>query len=791
MDHREELTRRLSDVIADVMSRRRAGEQLSDEQVIAEHADLMPQLARELAKVNRIDNARRAADVHTATGISALPPSGTDAGNADVSHMVIAGYQVQREIRRGGQAVVYEAVHARTGQRVAIKIMLEGPFASARDKARFEREVKLLAALDHPNVVRIIDSGTAQDGSSYFVMNLIDGRPLDQYLGWDGTSITGAGDPAAVLRLFLQICDAVNAAHLRGIIHRDLKPSNILVDGHGQSHVLDFGLARTALSQMTEESVPQAVTLSGQFIGSLPWASPEQAEGIASRIDTRTDVYSLGVILYQMLTGGAFPYEVAGTMHDVLHNIVTAAPTPPSAVLAAKQVKQEHRKRRFLKTHPPAVNPAMEAIVLKALSKRRDDRYQHAGELAADVGNYISGRPTVAGGKPAGGGWKKVAVGVAAFIAIAAGVGVWWTGAGGGASGGGTGGRVGVAGAVAVVPRVQDMPVGIAPAAREKAAVVASSGGGKSGSADQVRRHLQLRPSGHHIYCMAFSPDGKMLVTGERDGHLRLWDPDSGKAIGLWQAAGIPRNMSFSADATRLSVAIQDEGVRSFEVPGGRTIASIKEYAAASYFSTWSPDGRFVAVAYHNSMCLWDGVGQAWAHKLSGGTGKIYAGCFSPDSSRLAAVDSDGKVFVWNIQTASLERAVRVPDRYATWVTYSPTDDLLAIGCTQGTVGLWRPATQEEPLYWKAHEGATFVAFSPDGRVLATGSFDKAIHLWRIPADDTLPVPLGAPLQSNPPTMIRCITFSPDRRFLAVGHAEGFITLWQLPPEFGDVASVK
>jgi formylglycine-generating enzyme required for sulfatase activity len=145
-------------------------------------------------------------------------------------------------------------------------------------------------------------------------------------------------------------------------------------------------------------SAENPMTLSGQFLGSLPWASPEQAQGNLDKIDTRTDVYSLGVILYQLLTGGQFPYEVAGTMRDVLNNIVTADPTPPSRVLAARQAK-EQRLRRVRRSAPSAVNEVIEAIVLKALSKRRDDRYQTAGELAREVESYLAGQPTIAGGQ--------------------------------------------------------------------------------------------------------------------------------------------------------------------------------------------------------------------------------------------------------------------------------------------------------------------------------------------------------------------------------------------------------
>ncbi|HOX60356.1 MAG TPA: serine/threonine-protein kinase, partial [Verrucomicrobiota bacterium] len=273
----------------------------------------------------------------------------------------IPGYEIAREIHRGGQGVVYQAVQEGTKRKVAIKVMREGPFAGPKDKARFDREVEVLGQLNHPNIVAIHNSGSV-GGMFYFVMDYISGQPLDVWM------VSGERSIEQTLKLFTKICDAVNAAHLKGIIHRDLKPGNIRIDASGAPHILDFGLAKMAAG--TEASV---MTVTGQFIGSLPWASPEQAEGIPGRIDTRTDVYSLGVILYQMLTG-RFPYEVVGNIRDVLDRIMKTEPTRPSTI------------RR-------QINDEVETIVLKCLSKERERRYQSAGELARDIGHYLAGDP--------------------------------------------------------------------------------------------------------------------------------------------------------------------------------------------------------------------------------------------------------------------------------------------------------------------------------------------------------------------------------------------------------------
>jgi hypothetical protein len=282
------------------------------------------------------------------------------------------GYELVKEIHRGGQGVIYQAVQKSTQRRVAIKVMKEGPFAGKADQARFEREIHILGQMNHPNIVTIHDSGQAA-GCHYFVMDYISGQPLDAWLTSRPASITEA------LKLFAKICEAVNAAHLRGVIHRDLKPGNIRIDENGQPYVLDFGLAKTAASPQ-EASV---MTMTGQFMGSLPWASPEQAEAIPGKIDIRTDVYSLGVILFQMLTG-KFPYDVIGNMRDVLDRIISAMPPRPSMVGVASRLR------------PGRIDDELDTIVLKCLQKERERRYQSAGDLARDIGHYLRGEPIVA-----------------------------------------------------------------------------------------------------------------------------------------------------------------------------------------------------------------------------------------------------------------------------------------------------------------------------------------------------------------------------------------------------------
>lgn len=287
------------------------------------------------------------------------------------------GYQSVREIRRGGQGVVYEAIHQATGRKVAVKVMREGPLAGSRERARFEREVRILAALDHPHIVTIHDSGAAL-GCFYYVMEFVDGLPLDEYVTKvqksksqkvkkaEGRKV----EIAERLRLFAQVCEAVNAAHLRGVIHRDLKPGNVLIDAHGVPHVLDFGLAKVT-DDSSDISRALEVTQSEPFLGSMPWASPEQAAGRLAEMSTRSDVYALGVMLHQVLAD-RFPYEVRGNVRDVVDNILRAEPARLSGSV-------------------PGVDAEVDTIVLKCLSKDASRRYDTAGALARDLRRYLAG----------------------------------------------------------------------------------------------------------------------------------------------------------------------------------------------------------------------------------------------------------------------------------------------------------------------------------------------------------------------------------------------------------------
>lgn len=277
----------------------------------------------------------------------------------------IGEYEIVREIGRGGMGIVYEAMQKHPRRPVALKVIRGSAYVDFHAVRMFQREIAALARLKHPGIAAIYGAGATEDGRHFFAMELVQGVPLLDYVRENKLT------RKQQLELFIRICEAVNYAHQRGVIHRDLKPGNILVEAGGNPKVLDFGLARVTDADM---NVTTAGIDAGRILGTLPYMSPEQVQGRTDEVDIRTDVYSLGVILYQLLTR-RMPHELeAISIPQAIRNICDDTPRQPSVI-------------------DSSLRGDLQTVMLKSIDKTPGQRYASAGEFAADIDRFLNDLP--------------------------------------------------------------------------------------------------------------------------------------------------------------------------------------------------------------------------------------------------------------------------------------------------------------------------------------------------------------------------------------------------------------
>ena len=310
----------------------------------------------------------------------------------------IEGYQIKEQLGEGGFGIVFLAEQTGPIRRsVALKVIKPGMDSKAVI-ARFEAERQTLALLEHPNIAHVFGAGTTQAGLPYFAMEYIEGVSITEYCDAHKLSIEDR------LGLFLQVCEAIQHAHQKGIIHRDIKPSNILMttqDDRVVPKVIDFGIAKALHRPLTERTL---FTEQGQFVGTPEYMSPEQAGLTDQDIDTRSDIYSLGILLYELLTG-VLPFEREtlrkAALAEIQRIIQEEDPLRPSARLSGLQDEQGIKVAQNRDTEVPTLvrrlHRELEWIPLKAMFKDRSERYRTASELADDIKNYLSGNPLIAG----------------------------------------------------------------------------------------------------------------------------------------------------------------------------------------------------------------------------------------------------------------------------------------------------------------------------------------------------------------------------------------------------------
>jgi formylglycine-generating enzyme required for sulfatase activity/tRNA A-37 threonylcarbamoyl transferase component Bud32 len=295
---------------------------------------------------------------------SSLLQSGNK-GGGDLELFDNGRYEILEEIARGGMGAVYKARQRDLNRVVALKVLLSGQLASDGEKKRFLREAEASAKLKHPNIIPVYDIGEV-DGNLYFTMDFVDGQPLSEK--------RAELDRAQLLEVMIKVTDAVSYAHMRGIIHRDLKPANVMMDRRGEPLIMDFGLAKEMTTEV-DSGAPDLRTREGSIMGTPHYMPPEQAEGLVSEIDVRSDVYSLGVIVYELWTG-ALPFT-AKRATDLLRMVVTQEPTKPRSL-------------------DPSVPWEIEAIALKAMEKQKSRRYETVLDMKRDLERFKNGETILA-----------------------------------------------------------------------------------------------------------------------------------------------------------------------------------------------------------------------------------------------------------------------------------------------------------------------------------------------------------------------------------------------------------
>ncbi len=723
----------------------------------------------------------------------------------------IGRYKLLQQIGEGGCGVVYMAEQEEPVRRsVALKVIKLG-MDTKQVIARFEAERQALALMDHPNIARVLDAGATETGRPYFVMELVRGVKITDFCYENQVSTEDR------LKLFTQVCQAIQHAHQKGIIHRDIKPSNILVtvnDGLLVPKVIDFGIAKATQGRLTDHTL---FTAFDQFIGTPAYMSPEQAVMTSLDIDTRSDIYSLGVLLYELLTGRT-PFDqkelLAAGLDEMRRTIREKEPVKPSSVVESRTRWRVERNQKAapgaassLSPQPKALSTDLDWIVMKCLEKDRARRYETANGLARDIERHLNHEPVRARPPSALYRFRKMVrrnklavagVGVLAvallIVAIGSTMAAW---------------------RVAGARRAEQGERGKAEAANLQLRSTVrllelerAEGFFRDNDAAQGVAHLaaMLRrdPSNHiaanrlvsallhrdwalpiaapmrhvgPVESAEFSPDGRRVLTASREGTATIWDAATGGAVTTVRHSGRIYRACYSPDGTRFVTACASGTARIWSATNGSLLTPDLTHTSRVYWAEFSADGRSVVTASADRTArIWDAASGSLLRELKGHGSHVIIARFSPvDGKRVVTGGSHGSIRLWNADTA--ETLVRVEDRRTNLMAlaFSPNGRRLVVACADGIARLWdadtgqsvaKPLTHQEPI--------EHAVFSPDSRLVLTTSQDGTARLWE--AETGLP--------SNPPLAHRggviFGAFSPDGQTIVTTSMDNLARLWDV-----------
>jgi WD40 repeat protein/serine/threonine protein kinase len=795
----------------------------------------------------------------------------TDQPSREGPGTLIGPYKLLQQIGEGGMGTVFMAEQTKPVKRkVALKVIKPG-MDSRQVIARFEAERQALAMMDHVNIARVLDAGTTGNpksesrnpkqipstkseisnraehgvsdiassdldivsdfgfrdsdfgtGRPYFVMELVHGVPITKYC--DDNQLT----PRERLELFVPVCQAIQHAHQKGIIHRDIKPSNVMItlyDGKPVAKVIDFGVAKATEQKLTERSL---FTQYGTMVGTLEYMSPEQAEMSALGVDTRSDIYSLGVLLYELLTGTtplSHKQVREAAYGEILRMIKEEEPPKPStrlsdsgAALASISAQRHMQPAELTKL----VRGELDWIVMKCLEKDRNRRYETASAIAADVQRYLRDEPVQA--CPPSAAYRvrkfarrnKVALVMAAVVAAALLIGT----------------------AVSAWQAVE------AHRARRDADGRLESEEQALENEKQARAREQQSLYFHrialaHQELLADNLGRALKLLDECPDDLRDWEWYYLRRLCRVEPVVLSNetdvhSIAFRPDGKQIAAACGDGTVRVYDVPTRKVIRTLhnahKPYAFSVAFRP--PDGRYLASAgADRKVRLWDLTtgqqvfeGDGQAGEL---TGVAYSVAFSPDGHHLVAGSEYEGAIVWD--TADGHVVLRLPEhkkeKAAESVAFSPDGTLIASGSWGGVLRIWDARTGQLLHERQGHgqRRISAVAFHPDGRWLATAGFDRTVQVWDTTTGNLLrtlrghnglvsgltfsrdgrrlassggedkTVKVWDPLTGREVLNLRdhtfmchCVTCSPDGRWLASASSDGTIRIWDATPLTGN-----
>ncbi|MHC4440809.1 MAG: WD40 domain-containing protein, partial [Planctomycetota bacterium] len=633
-------------------------------------------------------------------------------------------------------------------------------------------------------------------------MQYIKGLPITEYCDHQILTIENR------LELFLQVCQAVQHAHQKGIIHRDLKPSNILVSVEPDKaipKIIDFGVAKAINQPLTERTL---YTEQGQFIGTPEYMSPEQAGSSVEDIDTRSDVYSLGIVLYELLTGTLpFTREELGhaSLADIQSVIRESDPPRPSSRLsnlgdeAKKVAKRRDTEAATLKRR---LHDELEWIPLKAMRKEPDRRYQTVSELAEDIRNCLVGSPLSAGPEAHIYQFQKfiqrhlaAAIGmIIVLIVLSLGI------------------VISTIFAIEthkqkLITETKELSsrrnlyfarIGLVQQAWENGNIaymmsLLDSLRPESGQEDfrhfewyyfwrLVNAHqLTLHAHSHFVSCVSFSPNGDILASASYDKTVKLWNPANGQLKRTMPHAAQVRSLSFSPDGKTLATGCYDGTLRLWDVYAGQTTFIISGDNSISSV-VFSPNGRTLASACFNGhVTLWNVTEAELQDRLTIEQPPFLQWdslAFSPDSRTLAIggglYHKSGEVVLWDTESQRIRTTLKGHTNQIRDIAFSPDGTTIATVSYDKTVRLWDSYSGQELAFTKDHQATLFgVTFSPNGRYIVTAGSDSMIII-RDPNLEAL-----YHLKGHTDN-VKCVTFSPDGKTLASSSNDGTVKLWDL-----------